>query len=61
MIVVLYLPFSIVESDEFRDLMLYLSLALRNNNTLPKSGTTIKTWMLELFLLSQAMLIALLH
>jgi hypothetical protein len=38
-IIVLYLPFSIVESDKSRDLMLYLSLALRGNNTLPKSGT----------------------
>ena len=36
-------------------------LALYNNNILPKSGTTIKTWILELFLLSQAMLIALLY
>ena len=61
MIAVLHLPFSVVESDEFRDLMLYSSPALRGNDTLPKSGTTIKTWMLELFLLSQAILITLLY
>jgi hypothetical protein len=61
MIAVLHLPFSIVESDEFRDLMLYSSPALRGNDTLPKSGTTVKIWLLELFLLSQVILIALLY
>jgi hypothetical protein len=61
MIAVLHLPFSIVERDEFRDLMLYSSPALRNNNTLPKSGITVKTWLLELFLLSQVLLIALMY
>jgi len=48
MIAVLHLPFSIVESNEFRDLMLYSSPALRNNDTLPKSGASIKTWLIEL-------------
>ena len=61
MIAVLHLPFSIVESNEFRDLMLYSSPALRNNDTLPKSGVSIKTWLIELFILSQVILIALLY
>lgn len=60
MIAVLHLPFSIVESDEFRDFVLYCSPALRGNDTLPKSGATIKTWLLEYFLLSQLVLIQLL-
>jgi hypothetical protein len=59
-IAVLHLPFSIVEHDEFRDLLLYCSPHLRRNDALPKSGTSIKTWMIELFLLHQAFLVALL-
>jgi hypothetical protein len=61
MIAVLHLPFSIVEQDEFRDLLLYSSPQLRGNDTLPKSGNSIKTWLLELFLLSQLVLIKLLY
>ena len=45
-IAVLYLLFSIVENDEFRDLMLYAFLNLRGNNTLLKSGNTIKILLL---------------
>jgi hypothetical protein len=40
--------------------MLYCSPALRGNDTLPKSGGTIKIWLLELFLVSQVILIQLL-
>lgn len=54
---VLHLPFSIVEHPEFRDLFLYAAPRLRGNDYLPKSGTTVKTWMLELFLIQQAFLI----
>jgi hypothetical protein len=60
MIIVLHLPFSIVERDEFRDFMLYCSPALQGNDILPKSGTSVKTWLLEYFLLSQLVLIQLL-
>jgi hypothetical protein len=60
LIAVLHLLFSIVEQDEFRDLLLYSSPQLRYNDILPKSSTTIKMWLLELFLLSQALLIKLL-
>jgi hypothetical protein len=60
-IAVLHLPFSIVEHDEFRDLLLYCSPHLRRDNTLPKSGKSIKVWMIELFLLQQAFLVALLQ
>jgi hypothetical protein len=60
MIAVLHLPFNIVERDEFRDFMLYCSPALRGNDTLPKSSTSVKTWLLEYFLLSQLVLIQLL-
>lgn len=57
-IAVLHLPFSIVEHSEFRDLMLYAAPRLRGNDALPRSGTTIKLWMLELFVLQQAFLVA---
>jgi hypothetical protein len=60
-IAVLHLPYSIVEHDEFRDLLLYCSPHLRRDNTLPKSGKSIKVWMIELFLLQQAFLVALLQ
>lgn len=60
-IAVLHLPFAIVEHNEFRDLLLYSSPHLRNNDALPKSGTTIKLWMVELFLLQQAFIIALMQ
>lgn len=56
-IAVLHLPFSIVEHPEFRDLFLYAAPRLRGNDYLPKSGSTVKAWMLELFLLQQAFLI----
>jgi len=45
-IAVLHLPFFIVKNNEFRDLMLYASLNLYENNTLPKSGNTIKVLLL---------------
>ena len=45
-IAVLYLLFSIVENDEFRDLMLYASLNLRKNDILLKSSNTIKILLL---------------
>jgi len=60
-IAVLHLPFSIVEHDEFRDLFLYCSPHLRRNDALPKSGTSIKNWMVELFILHQAFMVALLE
>ena len=60
MIAVLHLPFSIVERDEFRDFCLYISPVLRGNNWLPKSGNSIKTWLVEFFLASQLVLIQLL-
>ena len=60
MIVVLHLPFRIVKKDEFRDFILYCSLALRNNDTLPKSSNSVKTWLVELFFVSQLILIQLL-
>jgi hypothetical protein len=41
-IAVCHLSFSIIERDEFRDLMLYSSLNLRRNNTLLKSNSIIK-------------------
>jgi hypothetical protein len=60
MITVLHLLFSIVKHDEFRDFILYYSPTLRGNNTLLKSSTSVKTWLLEYFLLSQLLLIQLL-
>ena len=59
-IAVLHLPFSIVERDEFRDMMLYASPHLRGNDTLCKSHTTIKSWLIALFLASQVILLKLL-
>jgi hypothetical protein len=60
-IAVLHLPFSIVEHDKFRDLLLYCSPHLRRNDALPKSGTSIINWMVELFILHQAFMVALLE
>lgn len=57
-IAVCHIPFSIVENAAFRDLMLYSSPHLRGDDSLTKSGTVIKTWLLELFITSQAILIA---
>jgi hypothetical protein len=37
--------------------MLYASLYLRDNDTLPKSGNTVKEWIIELFLVSQVVLV----
>jgi hypothetical protein len=51
----------IVEHDEFRDLLLYCSPHLRRNDALPKSGTSIKNWMVELFILHQAFMVVLLE
>ena len=59
-IAVLHLPFSIVENDKFKDLMLYLSPNLRGNDTLPKSSNTIKILLLQMFIIFKVMLIALL-
>jgi hypothetical protein len=49
-IIVLHMPFSIVKRDEFRDLMLYLSPYLRQDNTLLKSGTLISNGLVTAFL-----------
>jgi hypothetical protein len=38
-------------------MMLYASPYLRDNNTLPKSGTIVKTWMIKLFLVSQVVIV----
>jgi hypothetical protein len=60
MIAVLHLPLSLVESFEFRDLMLYCCPHLRGNDTLPKSSTTVRAWLLEMFIASQVILVKLL-
>ena len=60
-IAVLHLPFSIVEQDEFRDLMLYSSPYLRHDDSLLKSGTSISTSLVTSFLACQVILIALLQ
>ena len=60
-IAVLHMLFSIVERDEFRDLMLYLSPHLQHNNSLLKSGTLISTSLVTSFLACQLILISLLQ
>jgi hypothetical protein len=63
-IAVAHIPFSVVENAEFRELMLYSSSPLRGmtpertNDILPKSHSSIQKWLVELFLVSQAILIA---
>lgn len=59
-IAVLHMPFSIVERDEFRDLMLYSSPYLRHDDTLQKSGTSISAGLVTSFLACQLILISLL-
>jgi hypothetical protein len=56
----LYIFFSIVERPEFRDLIFYSSPYLRGNDTLVKSGTSIATYLLELFIVSQVIIVSLL-
>lgn len=60
-IAVLHMPFSIVERDEFRDLMLYSSPYLRHDDTLLKSGTSISTSLVTSFLACQVILISMLR
>ena len=55
-----HIPFAIVEQRAFRDLLLYSSPYLRGNDTLPKSGNSIKAALLEIFLACQLVLIQLL-
>jgi hypothetical protein len=59
-IAVCHIPFAIVEQAAFRDLLLYASPPLRGNDTLPKSGNSIRTWLLELYIVCQVLLIKLL-
>lgn len=54
---VCHIPFSMCSNPQFRDMMEYASPSLRNNDTLPRSGSTTKLLMLELFKLCQAVLI----
>ncbi len=49
-----------VEQDEFRDMMLYASPALRGTDFLCKSGNTVKEWLIQMFIVSQVMLLSLL-
>jgi len=60
-ITVLHLPFSIIERNEFRDLMLYSSPYLRHDNTLLKSGISISTSLVASFLACQVILISMLQ
>ena len=41
-----HIPFAILEQRAFRDLLLYSSPYLRGNDTLPKSGNSIKAALL---------------
>ena len=50
-------PFALVESDEFRDLLLYASPHLRGNDILHKSGTSIRSGIEGLYSSSQAQII----
>ena len=59
-IAICHIPFAIVEHPAFRDLFLYASPPLRGNDILPKSGNTIKAWLLELYITCQVILIKLL-
>jgi len=59
-IAVLHLPFSIIKNNKFRDLILYAFLNLRGNDTLLKSGNTIKILLLQMFIIFRVVLVALL-
>ena len=58
-ITILYLLFSIIEQDKFRDLILYSSPYLRHDDSLLKNSTTISTSLVTFFLACQAILIVL--
>lgn len=60
-IAVLHLPFSLVEQDEFRDMMLYTSPYLRHDDSLPKSGSTIQIGLVNYFVMCQLILISMLQ
>jgi hypothetical protein len=58
-ITILYLLFSIIKQDEFRDLMLYSSPYLRHDDSLLKNSISILTSLVISFLVCQAILIVL--
>jgi hypothetical protein len=60
-IAVSHMPFSIVESSDFRDLMLYSSPHLRVDNTLLRSAASISTSLVATFLACQLILISMLQ
>ncbi|KAH9203441.1 hypothetical protein DL95DRAFT_419044 [Leptodontidium sp. 2 PMI_412] len=60
-IAVLHLPFSMVERDEFRDLILYSSPHLRCDDYLLKSGASISLSLVTLFVQRQILLISMLQ
>ena len=55
------MPFSIVERPDFRDLMLYASPYLRQDDTLLKSGTSISHGLVTSFLACQLILVSMLQ
>jgi hypothetical protein len=55
-----HIAFNMCEQPTFQDMMLYTCPNLRGNDTLATSGSTVKVWLLELFISYQIILVALL-
>ena len=55
---VCHIPFSMCENSEFCEMILYSSPTLCGNDTMPQSGSTVKIWLVELFLKLQIIIIS---